>query len=118
MQVWGSLGEPISCLKKLNVCLTIFQFAPEVTLGISDLILVHTLPLGNVGGTFAHKSIGLRTLFAVYTKLRFAFIGIYVLKIPLICCDELVLRLDSHRQLFDMYTQQIPFHRSVVKFMM
>lgn len=58
MQVWGSLGEPISCLKKLNVCLTIFQFAPEVTLGISDLILVHTLPFGNVGGTFAHKSIG------------------------------------------------------------
>ena len=65
MQIWGSLGEPSSCLKKLNFCLTIFRFAPEVTLGISDSILVHTLPLGNVGGTFAHKSIGLLCLLCI-----------------------------------------------------
>lgn len=51
-------------------------------------------------------------------KIVICIIGIYVLKIPLICCDVLVLRLDSTQTAICMYTQQIPFHRSVVKFMM
>jgi len=58
MQIWVSLGEPISCLKKLNACPTIFRFAPEVTSGISDPILVHTLPLGNLVALLHIKALG------------------------------------------------------------